>query len=246
MSSLHWKQFFLTSVLLLCSAASSAGQLSIAANIMPPLLQADEDTPTYYAEILDLLVQDLPFGVDVGYFPPARAGVLFDDGKYDCIFPASTQTMPQKDKLIESLPINFAKAHFFTLEPVAVNQIFDDVDLQLGVRRGFSYGEVVRKFQPQQVVEVNTELQNLGMLRKQRVDAFIAYIPDILFHLSKEDISDIYYDADTPLHVHSENIVCHATEQSTALIEQINVRIQALRKNDQLKTILGEYFVPQS
>lgn len=114
MSSLHWKQFFTTSVLLLCSAASSAGQLSIAANIMTPLLQVDEGTPTYYAEILDLLVQDLPFGVDVGYFSLARTGVLFDDGKYDCIFPASTQTMPQKDKLIESLPINFAKAHFFT------------------------------------------------------------------------------------------------------------------------------------
>ena len=225
-------------VCLLVTVNFAYAKIVIVANTMPGLLEVEGKNKPYN-KVLNELMLSTHLAADIVYAPPARAAKLFDDRKANCIFPASKKFINEVPKPISSNPINFAKAYFFTLKPYANVEIINNPSLSIGIRRGFTYGEALKGIAKHKLVEVNTDAQNLGLIKKGRIDAFVAYIPDLNQQLIRDN--KLYFNES--VYVHDESFVCHNSPKNSRFLKELDLIITKLRKQGKLAALLGVHYV---
>jgi len=168
--------------------------------------------------------------IDVVFMPPSRVEVEFYKDYLNCIFPASTETILEKDTLLESHPLAVTNAYIFTVEEQPLAELNEAS--RIGIRRGFSYGGIRQSF-PANYIELDDDATVLQFLTLGRVDAVISYLVDIHGAAQSLRLPIPQFRKDRPIHTSREAFVCHDNSTNRLFIEQLNNAIHQWKTRPQ-------------
>jgi len=213
----------------------ASDKYQIGVSEIPSLLNYQEKTPGSYNYVLRELSD-----IELVFIPPARSVHMFNQKKLDCLFPASTQTILGTHNLVESTPIQVAKAFLFTNKPY---QSFNEFsDKTIAIRRGFSYGNIRKNFKTK-FIELDSHNAVVKFFLLGRADGFIAYLTDTqsaYLHLNNNlSSSGTFYNPEQAIYAARESFVCHQNEKNKRFIENVSKRIDHWKKNGRLKKWLA-------
>ena len=180
------------------------------------------------------------------FSPIVRAKHLFNTGKIDCLCPADAADWFYPFATVQSEPINYAKAFIFTRkqDPV-ISSISQLKGLAIGVRTGMNFNDGFEEIKNDinfDIEEVRDIELNYKKLMAGRIDAFVAYAPDIWNTLTEEQSNTLAFDRSKPFFVHPESVVCHDTPENQVFIKQFNHELNTLKAQGELKRILGKSY----
>ncbi len=226
---------------MLCSVPALALNMSVATYEIPNILEPNRSGS--YDKILLAVEHALGEVIDYSVFPPGRARVLFDSKKTDCILPFDADFLESKDALVQSDSLNLAKAYIFTKSgQQPLNSIDQLAGLLVGVRHGMAFG---KDFDKANLSLVRTALleQNIQLLNRGRIHAFVAYEPDIWDAFNQLQIKPLNYDPLAPIVIHEDSILCHETPKARQFIQRFNLELRKLKDKGIVKEILGDSYV---
>jgi ABC-type amino acid transport substrate-binding protein len=220
----------------------NAQQVKLALTTIPHVLEHDvSDAP--YNKLVSEILAKTKHNIYTEFMPSARANLLLNQQKLDCIFPIiPTQTRSIKTK--QSVPINGIRAYVFNInnEPFTkLSQLNNKIVVYL---RGYMFGDLIAENKTIKFFPVSSQNAALGMLKKNRAEAYIDYIPDLKFALSPTEFSSLNYDENAPVIVTDDVMECRSTAEVLMFLEELNQIIETLRQSGRLKKILGRYYVP--
>lgn len=214
--------------------------ISIAANDSDYLLSSKLNKKGPYNYLVDKFKEKTSVAFKLIYFPPARSAKLLANKQIDCLMPANINQVEQPEQHVASIAFNYARAYVFTKNNRPVIQSFAALDGKiLATRRGYHYGGISFGSSIKSV-QTNTIKQSILMLEKERIDAFIAYSPDILGTLKDFNSIDFHYDKSFVIHQQAEQIVCQKTQQNKQFIKELNQAITELKASGELDLILKQ------
>ncbi|WP_274687162.1 hypothetical protein [Spartinivicinus poritis] len=220
------KQIYLT-ILLYCVlsySALGAEKVDIFAVQIDGLHQADGNGR--YDKIISLIKTEIPFEMKV--YPPKRVYSLFDKCLICCVSPVNKNTdfyQYTGDNYLQSQPMNIAKIYIFTKPNTNVISTLSELQtLRVGARSGMPYGKKIANsginftFLP-------TIKNSIIMVLNNRLDAFIAYVPDAYKIFDQLELSPFPHDITNPVSVHEDSILCKKNNSTVELIKDANVVI---------------------
>ena len=143
-------------------------------------------------------------------FPPERAELAFKDCHSCCYSPANNQTefYDFEDLVVASDPMGSAKAYIFTAEGMpALKSIADLSGKKVGIRQGMHYGKRLT-MSAIDFHRVTTIEMNIKKLTAGRIDAFIAYAPDVYQTFKSLELAPFPHNKAAPIAIHQDGIVC--------------------------------------
>lgn len=191
-----------------------------------------------------ILLEAAKQGVDLklNHTPIIRAKHLFHTKQIDCISPSDPSEDAFPFPSIQSTPLNMAKAYIFTREEDGVISNLNELKGKpVGIRKGLEFGSKLEKYQLNLEPVWDTE-QNYKKLMNERIDAFIAYIPDIWGYFDDQQIPYTVYDKNKPIVAYQESVACHDTPANNAFIKQLNYALQKLKESGFFKQALGNAY----
>lgn len=191
--------------------------LKLAAYDIPALLQ--KDGKGKYDVLIKRFGQQVNKLWQYDILPPSRADRLFAIKAIDCIVPYDAYFSPLEN-VINSSPLDVAKAYVFTAEDTApIQHLAELTGKRVGARNGMLYGGEFdnKKFNIQLVEAIK---QNIDKLQAGRIDAFVAWAPDV-FYTFKELGMEALPHAD-PFVIHKDAFLCHNTPQAQQFIDEFN------------------------
>lgn len=160
------------------------------------------------------------------FVPMARADLLFERHLVDCVFPGSTAQMSNREKLGQSKPLRTIYAYIFVKDKETLQHSFKDKNIAL--RRGLGFGNVRERLFAN-FIDLNSDELALKMLNKGRVDAVVAYFPDLVAAQHKMGERHLpYYDEKRPIYQAEEALVCHKNIKTDKYISTANQLIKNL------------------
>jgi|GEM_PF-1800580 len=219
-------------------AYTKQSEILIAAGEMPHLMSAKPEYSGAYNVLMQQVKKEIKQKFKLFYLPPGRAGQEFEKQHFDCLMPGQMSGMKEKNKRIASVSFNYARAYIFNSVKQPAISTFEALHGKvLATRRGFVYGNL--EFDKEiNRLEVNHIQQSIDMLKKKRIDAFVAYEPDIISIL-KNMPEPVVHRSNMVLHQQPEKIVCHRSEKTKAFVKAFNRSIKDLTRSGKLKEILG-------
>lgn len=231
---MKWIKYLALTAIVFCSetlfAYSKSEPLRIGVSEITALLATPDKPPGAYNKVLKEF-SDL----DLYFASPARVDLLFEKQDVDCLFPASTATIPNPDSFISSKPINITKAYIFSLTTYQSIQEFEGK--RLAIRRGLSIGNIRKKFNAQ-YINIDSDTALIKFLHKNRTDGIIAYIADINSAYKALELPLDYYNQENPIHASLDAFVCHKTEINDKKMKEINKKIKELSSSGKLSSLL--------
>ncbi len=231
-------------LLILCftllSSYLSAQNITLYSQSIPGLFQTDKQG--VYDRIIQLITaQNDHFEHKV--MPNNRAFRAFSNCLNCCYSPSNLNPdfYSYSEDIQSTLPFNTAKAYIISHKG---GQIYSNLKQlsgkRVGIERGINYGKAVATadFIPS---ITNSLLQNFNMMLINRIDAMIAYAPDIHQAFKDVDAAQFQYQKGQPIAIHSDALVCRGVEQG--FIEEFNTGLKSLRNSGELQQILGELYV---
>jgi ABC-type amino acid transport substrate-binding protein len=160
-------------------------------------------------------------------YPPARASMLFETKAADCIVPADIKGMVDQEHRLISKPFSYASAYIFTrLDQPVVYSLNELEGLVVDKRLGLTYGGIASD--NINFVSVSSIKQNLDMLYKHRIDAFIAYEPDISLFMAEHPEYQVHRAEEFIIHRQAEAMVCHKQQKTQAFLKSFNEKVYQL------------------
>lgn len=213
---------FIPVIYLFTATSHSKERVNIVFVNLPMVLSHDSTKKGSYNHIFEQLHRNLINKPQTYFMPAKRAYMSFDKGLFDCIFPIDNQIAPIKEKLLMSKPLGDARAYIYTLssDPIIadINQLSGKV---IGARRGFDYGGY--QFPSSvKLVEVESIEQNLIMLSRGRLDAFVAYEPDAISIFEENRDISIHRAETFSINTAFDQIACYESQKARDYIEQID------------------------
>ncbi|XQW86108.1 hypothetical protein ACOYR1_05055 [Thalassotalea piscium] len=159
--------------------------------------------------------------------PPPRVDKMFEEKMIDCILPFD-KAFYSDPTVINSAPLNIAKARIYSLN----NKIMSLISLKnkrVGARKGMLYGPEfdALNLNVSYVGHVN---QNIEKLLSERIDAFVAWSPDVEAILLKKGLTLMRSE---PFIVHNEAFLCHDSKKTRAFISLFNQGLRQLMSTEQ-------------
>ena len=225
---------FTFGLLFTCSsiAQERAKLLKVGLFEISSLLSENENTPGPY----NIILQQFS-GIESYYASPARVDLLFAQKKIDCLFPASTSTMPSPQNYVVSKPVNSTFAFVFSIEPYQSLQQFEGK--VLAIRRGLSVGNIRTNFDAD-FANIASDTAMINFLHKHRADGLIGYLEDMQAAYKSMGLPMDFYNKAHPVHVSEDAFVCHKNAFTQAKITSFNRTIDALKTSGKLDNILKE------
>ncbi len=219
----------------------NAEAITLYSQSIPGLFQ--EDKKGAYDKVIQVLTQNLT-DFEHKVMPNNRAFRAFTNCKNCCYAPANLNSdFYDFDKEVKATqPINIAKVYIFSLKKSHDNltKLSQLKGKTVGLERGLNYGKAVADADFTASI-TNSLLQNFNMLLINRIDAVIAYAPDIYQVFKEVDATQFQYQAAHPLAIHKDALVCRGLQ--TEFIHSFNHDLNQLKQSGQLKTMLGEIYV---
>lgn len=204
--------------------------ISIGVSEIDFLLTKSPQTPGPYNTLLNKMKN-----VNLVFAPPGRAGILWDNKEVNCLFPGSSNAMPNKSNFVMSEPAFLSNAFLFSNTPYTTIDEFKFK--RIAIRRGFSYGNIRDQF-PATYVELETEAALVEFLLKNRVDAMIAYITDTYATFRDSNHQLPFYLQAQPVYQSVDAFLCHKNKQNIQFIKSANAVIHEWKKLDLMSSIL--------
>lgn len=223
------------------SFLSSASLVTVISPVIPGLHQSDHNG-VFDIVINKLLVES---GLAVHrVLPTKRSYFEFEKCQSCCFSPDNLDPLfqaPNTD-LVETLPINIAKIYIFTRKgDKTLSHLSQLSGKRVGVKHGTTYGKQIDEAELNRI-PANSILQNMKMLDQNRVDAVIAYIPDMFKVFQEIDAERFDYQEGSPLAIYKDSLVCKSVSES--FIQHFNQSLIQLEESGELKQMLGLYYLP--
>ena len=220
-------------------SAQSAGG-SIAAMEIDGLYQ--KDGKGLYDQIVAAATKNGGQALPVKVVHPNRAFKEFESGKVACISPANTNPAfySFKFETVESASMTTAKVYIFT--KTGSKPITDLAELKgkkVGIRSGMPYGNKVEGA-GLNLVKAKTDEANVKKLNAGRIDAFLAYTPDMLTLFQNMGIEPLSYDESRPIAVHEDTVLCRKDKGGDQIVANFNAGFKKIESSGELNKILGE------
>lgn len=193
-----------------------------------------------YNRLLNAVADDLGVPVDVRTVPGRRLERQFNILGKGCLFPE--YRAPERSDIIRSAPFNQATVHIVTLATVGRSQPPRSIaGLRVGIVSGYMY-DFVDLSQASAVSSVESEAQNMQLLRFGRVDAILSYFPDLPLAVKDYEMAALAYDPAHRLFVYPERFACFDTPQNRAFLDGFATTVEKLHKSGELSDMLAPYF----
>lgn len=213
---------------------------SFAAYLIPGALE--ENKVGDYDKILTVISKMIGKPINYEVLPPARVENGLKTGSLDCVIPLDRRFWDGKESLINSEPLNVAKIFIFSRKNEGPYTSLDQLKgKKLGARRGMPYGPKIDKDYLLDLV--TTDDQNVQKLNSKRIDAFLAYYPDMPLW-AKEHKSPLPNHAQVPFDTHKDAFLCRDTPDVREFLKSFDEAVVKLRKSGELKKMLGDTYVP--
>jgi len=176
-------------------------------------------------------------------YPPIRAQLMFKQCTNCCFTPAnSLKSFYQfKGDIVETDAINIAKIFIFVKEgQKPIDNLSALSGKNIGARTGMPYGDILIN-KNLNVHYVDTIEQNIKKLALNRIDAFIAYVPDAYNAFKQLHIKPLPHNKAKPLAIHPDRLVCKGVTKK--LITTFNKNLHKLKQRKQLKALLGHSYI---
>lgn len=234
-------------ILIFTQHASAKTTVTIAVNSIEGLVELDSsDAP--YNQILDKLKTSLidDFNIKFDYYPGARAAIMFQSQRSDCLFPASKNSPATDFTIIDSVPINFAHAYFFSKSLITAKELLDknQTPVTIAYKRGNTYGANISKLTHHNLITMDSDKKAIDFALKGRAEVVIAYMPDFAIMQGIADKAMLKYDDSSHLYSQHDSIICGKSEGVTRFIEAANKVLDTLSKTGEMKQILGDVYTP--
>lgn len=158
--------------------------------------------------------------------PPARAEDSFASCTNCCFTPANKNPdfYDFGDDIVQTTPMNTAKIYIFTNEgQPTLNNVDDLKGKSVGIRKGMPYGNTFDAA-GLNTSTVTTIEANIKKLQAGRIDAFVAYVPDVYAAFEGLGMKPLPHDADNPIAIHEDSLVCKGV--SSDFVSKFNSAIQ--------------------
>lgn len=227
-------------LILVMSLPVQANPVTVISPVIPGLHQTD------YQGVFDIVINKLL--VESGLathtvLPTKRSYFEFDKCISCCFSPDNLDPLFQKasSQLIETLPINIAKIYIFTRKgDPTLSHLSQLTGKRVGIKHGTTYGTQIDEA-PLNRIGAHSILQNMKMLDQGRVDAVIAYIPD-MYKVFQEIDADLFdFQEANPLAIYKDSLVCKSV--SHHFIQTFNHALLELEASGELKQMLGLYYL---
>ncbi len=229
MTSLQYKfsdrkighKIWLIAMLFFSVASTARENISIAVLEIPYLASQVPEQRGLYNDFLDSLED-----VTTAFAPPARAKLMFRRGSVDCIFPAGLTTYHVPFEIIQSTPVRTIRAHLYTRNEYRSFSVKKSDNI--AIRRGFTFGGF-RKKNPANYIDLDSDQSALKFLLKERVDAVVAYHPDIQLAAKEADIPMPFYQPSQPIYIAKDAILCRADGDTKRFLRKVEQPIKNFR-----------------
>lgn len=211
-----------------------------------------------YSDVIQALISQNALPLDYQTFPAKRTyRRMFETPRQsDCEFPSALTHLAASnleiEDFIESDPINYVQVHILTRPgSTSITKLEQLEGYNLAYTRGFGYGPELADLlsEPNNLLSnkyaVESDIQGLRMLLLyNRVDAVLSYFPEALVTLREQELPAPVYAKDRPFFKVADRIVCHKSDKTIRLIEQVNKGLARMQTDDQLRKLLGELYLP--
>jgi len=120
-----------------------------------------------------------------------------------------------------------AKVYIFTAKGTPIiNSLNELKGKNIGISRGVSYGKAFTEANLT-TFPVKSIAQNIKKLELKRIDAFVAFAPDVFITFKNMGIEPYPHDSKTPLVIHHDRLVCRGVPQS--FIDRFNKELEILK-----------------
>jgi len=153
----------------------------------------------------------------VRLYPPARAQIEFSNCTDCCFSPANLNPdfYDYGSDVVVTEPMGIAKVYIFSPPGVFTVSGLDALKgKKVGIRHGMPYGKSFEQagLDTQAVITITS---NIKKLKSKRIDYMVAYVPDAFDAFKLLKIEPFPYNADSPLAVHPDSMVCRGVKTST-------------------------------
>ncbi len=222
----------------LFSGSVVAREIQVVALKIDGLLQ--KDGQGLYDQVFAAVNQISGNDLTMRVVAPARSFQEFESGAAACILPANVNPdfYDFSFETVQSEPWFVAKVYLFTAagsEPVS--DLSALVGKKVGIRSGMPYGNNVESA-GLNLVNARTIEANIKKLAAGRIDAFLAYYPDVyaVFEtVGMEPLPHVVYE---PIAVHEDALLCRKDMGGEAIVAKFNAALKKLEENGALARIL--------
>lgn len=194
--------------------AHNPGKVHIGATLISNLLIEPANGEGEYNQFLNTLKD-----VEISYLPPGRSYKQLGNKMTDCLFPASLNTFETKEGFIQSKPVFKVSAYLFSTAPYKSLKEFEGK--LVGIRRGFSYGEVRSRLKFR-YVDLPSEYAKTKFLESGKVTGFIAYKKDVEVVYGETGLPLPFHLLSAPVYEADETFVCHDNPKTREFLLEIN------------------------
>lgn len=196
-----------------------------------------------YDKVLTELFSHLTSKIKYVVMPTARVDAQFSEKSIDCIAPMDIRYSKIQELVINSKPINIAKIYIYSRKKEGPWSILQDIEgKRVGIKNGLWYGPKWSD-KKMHVEVVASDEQNIEKLRKGRIDAFLAYVPDMTVLKMEKGIILPNHDPKKPFDIHNDSLLCHKSKQTEKMLKEFDQIVATMRASGRLKQLLGISFV---
>lgn len=206
----------------------------------------DNDPQSGYNQLIKALLSPTEYKDSYQRYPFARAVRNFEKTERACFFPASQTSIdllyPNAPiRVAETTPIDIVSAHIISAPSgplfTSLAQLYKKtvaVQHTLAVPQ-FQKGSNVK------VLRTPDDLTALKALLAGRADAMFGWIPDTLIIAEKNKLPLPGFSPEFAVYETTTHLVCKKFKGHEQLIAQVNEQLKSLKKNRNLKQILGKH-----
>lgn len=243
-------RFFIV-LALLCAQSTQAKSSEKADNLVSLRLSLThienvmdvEDEQAPYNRLLRALSHQFDLQFDAEFYPSGRSNFLLDTGKIDCIFPIAMGVYRGEIETRFLEPVNRVSVHLFSFGDVTYTSLEQVRRKTVVYPQGYLFSDLIKDnpfeadFTP--VISAHSGVE---MLKKGRADAYLDYLPDLLFLLSDEELQGINYSVAHPVISTFDGFECRIEPVKRELLDSLNNAILTLKESGKLRELLGRYF----
>lgn len=242
------------------AAESEPAPIAVYGYENPVLIPLDRsDGP--YQRMYQRLTGGSPVPTRFEILPGQRANEMFRKAMHRrepvCEMPSGIkhwEDEPDLGPLVESDPINWVRVYLMTPaeeRPLPPSVLFNPnaEPLRIGLVGGWSYGPKVASLLERGTLtqhrfdSAKDQRATLQMMAKGRVDAILAYLPDLFLDMDETGIRAAYVEAAPVLEV-ADRLLCVDRPETRELIRHVNQELARMRIDGSRATVLGRFDMP--
>lgn len=197
-----------------CRTAHAFEEIKLLAYDIPSILQSDKKGE--YDKLISkaAALENTSWHYNVA--PPSRVDKMFEEKLVDCIIPYDKVFHINKNT-VNTTALGVATASIFSVEKKYAS-LSELAHLKVGARIGMLYGAEFDK--SNLTVEYVARIeQNINKLLSNRINAFVAWSPDVDAVLKTKNIK---LQRSNPFVVHNDAFLCHNTDKARKFIKLFN------------------------